>query len=358
VTLADNALDLFQSLVGDGIDTGAALAEVALLAKANGAVAAGPSDGGLGAWWVNEDGLLGGMLGYDQTTKRGGAGDAPPARGAPSPLPRVVGNPTAALPTWNEVGSRRTVVLAPYFENEEALAVGNMLGATQCPQYDVDTFFGAAANADRFKNLEEYGVILIASHGDSLFDGVGAAYRPEWAWPTPGGQPVVLTGTKLTQVGRNRFASDLRLGRMAVFQGGAAGVLPSFFTRHSFRLPGSLVYVGACRSSASAGLASPLLDLGAGAFLGQTREGFLSDVFRVGRTGPIFLTQMPVQGMDMPPVEGIEPAFGRTIAHRRGGGIKIRRRRKRLAHDQQASLWKFISRAKFICGGAKRLLRG
>src|SRR5262249_30168468 len=128
VTLANNARILFGSLRGDGVDAASALGQGVLLAKANGALASGGSTGGLGAWWVTDDGLLGGLLGYDQSTRRGG-GDGAPARPTAHALPHSIGNTTTPSPlsTWAEVGSRRSIVLAPYFSDQEASQVDGML---------------------------------------------------------------------------------------------------------------------------------------------------------------------------------------------------------------------------------------
>lgn len=280
--LADDALELFTSLTGDGMDADAALDEVVLLALGSGARAAGPSPGGLGAWWMTEDGLLGGMLAYDQSTKRGA--------GSSSATPRVTtASAPAPLPAWSEVGSRRSLVLAPYFSEREASEVDGMLRGMQCPQFEVDTFFGAEADAERFKAMEEYGLVLIASHGDTLFDTLGDAYRPEWNWKSTGAQAVVLTGTKLGTSNLRRWERDLRLGRIAIFPQGVAGVLPSYLTQYSVRLPASVVYVGTCRSSADMSLASALLERGASAYLGF--DGYVDSAF-AGAVGVDLFTKL------------------------------------------------------------------
>src|SRR5262249_17013145 len=116
-----------------------------------------------------------------------------------------------------------------------------------------------------------------ASHGDTLFDMLGDAYRPEWDWKSTGGQTVVLTGTKLSQVNIRNYQRDLRMGRMAIFEGGAAGVLPSYFTQYSVRLPASIVYVGTCRSASNGSLSSALLERGAGTYLGY--DGYVESSF-------------------------------------------------------------------------------
>jgi hypothetical protein len=74
-----------------------------------------------------------------------------------------------------------------------------MLGTRQCPEFPVDAYAGSAAGAERLKGLENYGIVVIAAHGDALFGAIGAAYRPEWRWSTTGSQATVLTGTTLSR---------------------------------------------------------------------------------------------------------------------------------------------------------------
>jgi hypothetical protein len=64
---------------------------------------------------------------------------------------------------------------------------------------------------------------------------------------------------------------------MAIFAEGVTGVLPTYFTQYSVRLPASIVYVGTCRSSSNPSLASALLERGAGAYLGY--DGYVSSAF-------------------------------------------------------------------------------
>src|SRR5262249_25581142 len=144
------------------------------LAFVRGALAAGPSEGGQGAWWVDGTGLLGGVLAYDHGTLRGGAPSAPPKSRARA------ARPLASVP--QQVDSRRTIILAPYFADQEPAAVDAALRAAQCPLYDVETYTGADAGAERFENLDRYGMVFVASHGESFFQSIGDAYRPEWGW--------------------------------------------------------------------------------------------------------------------------------------------------------------------------------
>ena len=273
IGLANDAQTLVTNLAAGGVVGRDALSEVLALAHAAGAIATGPSDGGLGAWWVTKDGLLGGVLAYDTTARRGPA----PAHGSATTPVRVQPVGTPAPGALFQVGTRRSLILAPYFADAEPAQVDAMLRASQCPQFEVTTHLGADAGADKFKNLEEYGIIVVASHGDALFNGLGAAYRPAWSWVSQGAQPVVLTGTTLDPNNRDEWERDLRLGRMAVFPGGTAAILPTFITRYSIRLPASLVYMGSCRSAASPTMATALAERGAATYLGW--DGYVSSSF-------------------------------------------------------------------------------
>lgn len=285
IHLANDARATFAGLSADGVASDEAIDAVVAMAHVYGAQVAGPSDGGLGAWWVDGHGILGGMLAYDTTARRGG-GPSPAARRRPAPAR----DPAPSTPSpLLQVGTRRSLMLAPYFSGAEPATVGALFAGSQCPQFVVESYAGSDASAERFKHLEEYGVILIASHGDALFDDVGAAYRSEWGWSTAGGQTVVLTGTTLDYLNRTDYERDLRLGRMAVFPDAVAGVLPNFITRYSVRLPQSLVYVGACRSTASETLAVALTERGAATFVGY--DGYVSSAFAES-AGTDFFTQL------------------------------------------------------------------
>jgi hypothetical protein len=274
IALADDASAMLQQLTAAGVPAPDMLAQIVALAQAYAVTAVGPSDDGRGAWWVTADGLLGGAYGHDQAAQRGGP-VGPPAPGA---VRRSRPARTAALPGDPiQVGTRRTLILAPYFDDAEPAQVEAMLEVGECPSFDVETYTGTSADAEQFKKLEEYGLIVIASHGDALFGGIGSAYRPDWGWDSTGSQVTVLTGTRLSYLTLQRWEADLRLGRLAVMPGGMAAVLPSFITHYSVRLPGTLVYVGACNSTANPTLSAAFIGLGATTFLGF--DGYVATDF-------------------------------------------------------------------------------
>jgi len=281
ITLANDARTLLASLQAQGTSTADALGQVIALAFVRGARAAGPSEGGRGVWWVDANGLLGGVLAYDQALLRGGAPASParPARRA-APIVAAAGGPP------RQVDSRRTIILSPYFSAEEPTMVGALLGASLCPLYEVESYSGADAGAERFESLDRYGMVLITSHGDTFFQDLGDAYRPEWSWSSAGAQSVVLTGTTLGAANLEDWERDLRLGRMAVLPDGVAAILPAFVSGHNVRFPSSLVYVGACRSSSNITMASAFFGRGAVTYFGY--EGYVASSFARDRGVELF----------------------------------------------------------------------
>jgi len=118
---------------------------------------------------------------------------------------------------------------------------------------------------------------VIASHADALFGGIGAAYQPTWGWSSTGSQVTVLTGTRISSLTLPRWEGDLRLGRLAIMPGGLAAVLPAFITHYSVRLPGSLVYLGACNTTRNPTLSQAFFGLGATTVLGF--DGYVQSDF-------------------------------------------------------------------------------
>jgi hypothetical protein len=76
---------------------------------------------------------------------------------------------------------------------------------------------------------------------------------------------------------------------MAVFPGGKAAILPTFIERYSIRLPGSLVYMGSCRSAANPIMATALMERGAATYLGW--DGYVSSAF-AGSVGTSLFTDL------------------------------------------------------------------
>lgn len=260
VALANDAKALLDAQRAGGASTASALDEVVALAKNRGAQLAETSESGEAVWWLDAAGLLGGVLAHDDVNTRGGAA-------APAARPVVQSMGTAAA-TPAALGSRRVAIVAPYFADAEPADVAALFAAQQCPPFPLDVWTGADAGAERFENLDRYGVVLIASHGETLFHSIAEAYREEWRWSSVGAQVVTLTGTTLSEDTRERWERDLRLGSMAVMPGGVAAILPSFITRHNVNFPESVVHVGACGSALNTTMATAFFGRGAATFYG------------------------------------------------------------------------------------------
>lgn len=262
ITLANDAQALLDAQRAGGASTADALAAIVAMAKERGAQLAEVGESGEAAWWLDASGLLGGVLAHDDATERGGA---------PRPAPgttRVAAPAIAAVDGGAPLASRRVAIVAPYFADQEPADVAALFGAQQCPPFPVDVWTGSDAGAERFENLDRYGVVLVASHGETLFHSIAEAYREEWRWGSVGAQVITLTGTTLSEDNRGRWERDLRLGSMAILPGGVAAVLPSFVTRHNVRFPESVVHVGACGSALNTTMATAFFGRGAATFYG------------------------------------------------------------------------------------------
>jgi hypothetical protein len=259
IALANDAQALLTTKRAGGASTGDALEAVVAMAKERGAQLAEVGESGEAAWWLDASGLLGGVLAHDDATERGGA---------PMPAPGTSRVAAPLVGDGAELASRRVAIVAPYFADEEPAAVADLFTTQQCPPFPLDVWTGADAGAERFENLDRYGVVLVASHGETLFHSIAEAYREEWRWGSVGAQVITLTGTTLSESNRERWERDLRLGSMAILPGGVAAILPSFITRHNVRFPQSVVHLGACGSALNTTMASAFFGRGAATFYG------------------------------------------------------------------------------------------
>lgn len=304
--LADSAQKQFDILDASGKTPSQVIAGLVAWLQSHPDVAdAGPSGSGQGVWWVTNAGLLGGLLGYDQDLLRGGQssnvartpGPAMPSIDLKDDLDGVhkfnapeaslvvssisssglqsvsasQGVVTAAASTAKDkVGSKKTLIAAPYFYNDEPDDIEAMLNAAQCPAYDVDSYANAAADISVFKTLHNYGVIVIASHGDTWYNGILSWWKDKWGWNLWGGQVVILTKTAANAGNLKTYEIDLKKGRLAITPGGALAITPAFVSYYNGGFPDSLVYVGSCRSSYNMSMAYAFLGQGAKTYFGYS----------------------------------------------------------------------------------------
>ncbi len=277
--------------------------------KANPAVDDAGSGAGGSAWVRFKSGLLGAVP-LVKAGNRGGTG-----QGGAS-------GDNLALATV-QVQSKRALLLDPFaaeFGADEITAFSSTLQKTKCPAYTPDDHKNDKADLRWLRNLYQYGIVAIASHGDALFGGLSTAAKSAYDWRHPGAQEVVWTGHKvncgyfgpstngatcsetkacgpesecfINQAGGvgvcvDHLTADVRRGRVVLGADGTYGILPSFIKRHAEETyPRSLFYVGTCRSLWNGSMAGELFAAGAAAVAGF--NGAVSNEFAT-KWGTTFL---------------------------------------------------------------------
>jgi hypothetical protein len=210
---------------------------------------AGISVDGVTVWIVFTSGLDGMINTNPQGTRGGGsaleAGEffsALRAQGAPDV--QYTGNP-------------KGIALAAFFDSfspfDETDNIANSLSMT-CGG-PVSPIKNAAADVNAFKALRQYGVISITSHG--VVD--------------QGGQVVILTREQATFFSTIFHLIDVATGRIKDVSGNWA-ITPKFIQAYAGGgFPDSLVYVGACQSTANSTMSDAFLSNGAKAYLGYSK---------------------------------------------------------------------------------------
>ncbi|MCO4763839.1 MAG: hypothetical protein KC502_20165, partial [Myxococcales bacterium] len=304
----------YLAAVASGTATSQAQSDAIAAFKANATVAdAGPASNGYGVWVAYKTGRVGAL------------DLAPPgSRGASA---GVSGASAAALPTYS-VGTRRALTLAPnkdefnkaLKDSDEADKAGTDLKTLQCPPFAVDTYANGSARLQSYRDMSQYGVVAITGHGDAYFGELDAAKKTALRWEHKGSQEVLWSGERVqcgallqgkktcnknglgcaaTQKCVKTSASsgvcvdhtqgDIMTGRVVI---GAEtyGLTPTFIKRHNTtNFPGSIVYLGACRSLWNGSLAVQLYGLGAAAVVGYS--DYVTNAF-ASKLGHIFFDRL------------------------------------------------------------------
>lgn len=216
----------------------------------------------------------------------------------------------------NAIGSRRAAVFAPFFQEfgatDDGPLVASAIAASRCPTYDLEgnaALTGAQASLERFRRLDQFGLVSLSTHGEALFETMDDVLKADrYGWEHLGAQEVVWSGepvqcAQLTSgaqtcvvkadsptggcpVGTvcvtidgsggssssglclDRTQADLRQGRLVLTNRGYA-MTPAFFDAYAGRgLPNSLINLGACRTMFNGNLAVTLLAHGAAGVTG------------------------------------------------------------------------------------------
>lgn len=188
----------------------------------------------------------------------------------------------------NIVKSNRALILDPFQNQFEPSGdtgdeANNIEDTLRAAGFIVTRKANTDVTIEDFKNLDQYGVIAIVSHGarvDLSTEEPTAIYDdPNILNPDrSNGEVVVVTRVLAPSLpdndNDNPYRDDLVAKNIAkVNLGGTIylALTPSFITKYTQSLPNSLIYVGACDSTYNDTLAQAFLSKGAGAVVGYSR---------------------------------------------------------------------------------------
>ena len=173
------------------------------------------------------------------------------AVGASQPLPlaadpqNFVGNSNVLI--WDAYNSQ----FAPFDEGPQ---LQTLFTGAQCPLYNVTYLKDAQATVASVKTFNNYGTIVLVTHG--AVDGDG--------------QVVFLTRETASLPAMISNAIDLLLGRIIVM-GNVFAIRPSFISNLPGSMANSVVYNGSCQSSANSTMGDAFVGKGAKTYYGYTR---------------------------------------------------------------------------------------
>ncbi len=315
VSLHASARDAYLATRSEGQDA-AVEAALAVVQGSKLVAESGRTTDGFGVWLRYRNGLLG-ALPLAPAGFRGGAaafGDPPLATTA------------AALGNSTFLGSRRALLLSPFAtelgDEDENTGIAKLLSEVPCPHYDlIGPRRDSDASLKAFQDMSDFGLISIASHGDTYFDTLSIAAKDAYGWFHKGAQELIWTGESINCAGFDKeigksctsdagcgsgarcvvqsitdrqvkgvcvdyVQADLRRGRI-VFGTERYGILPTFITFHAQTpYPGSVVHLGSCRSAWNGSMAAAFFAMGARAILGYS--GYVTSTFAHARALEFF----------------------------------------------------------------------
>ena len=132
---------------------------------------AGVSDNANGIWMLYSFGILG-ALNLNPDGTRGGIGSTELTTSL-SPLVLE----TTQSQNSNEIKNSKAIILAPFlnkdyaFSPDETPIINQILTKSACPAYDVTYKTLSDVTVDTIKTLNQYGLIVLATHGDTYYKG-------------------------------------------------------------------------------------------------------------------------------------------------------------------------------------------
>ena len=290
-------------------------AAVACVQGINGVAKAAASEEGEGIWYVMDSGILGGVMPTEVAAENIPAGDEMDKGGRPGKIargqpvlsvakqpirpiekfPNVMAQIQSGLAVAEDpdaIKSKAALYLGPYLASfgnwDDYNGAWDLVKKSECPKFDTKELKNAEVSPASFKNLSNFGIVIVSTHGDNWYNGMFSEWKDLFgnkAAKTPGflnpfdldlSWPILLTGVKAADTGKT-WEADFKWHRLAVTGSGTLAVTPLFILKYNGTFPESIIYLSACRSTWNNTLANAFLSKGAGAVLGYSnyvRSGF------------------------------------------------------------------------------------
>ena len=262
----------------------------------------GKSDSGLGAWMISKDGIAYVIPSYEPGTKGGVSGQKQQYSFYKSYYQNNIKKIKRNLSSENEktIQSNKALVIAAQYwdwgENDDIPKMKTVLENNSC--YDtkyINYNTSGGGTVEDFKNMGDYGIILISSHGDSFYNGLLSLWEDRFGWNGVWGQVILHSNMKVTPENRILYEDDLKKGRLVLWYGDY-GITPSFIKKYSGNFPNSFVYMSICRGAWNDTFAKAFLGKGAAVFLGY--DEYVSVSF-CESIGPQLLTNLFQKGSSL-----------------------------------------------------------
>ncbi len=299
---ADTAKSIYDGVVnGGGSPKNGQDAVQSMLASESNILQYGKASDDYGSWWITDEGIIvvhnplvdrdNYVLSGDQVSCKNGRQESVtiPVR----PIPKTIGNPLLpknkvfsgyfpyglhsiklsmkASDNSKRIGSKDALVLDMYdftgWDNS------NPHIASVLDDYGMDVTRIVEGSLNDLKNLSQYGVVSIISHGSSYFASLKSTlfglivwWGEEWGQLNEGGWPTISTPLDETDA----MKADIAAGRLAVTGSGKVAILPSFILHYNKDLPDTIVLMSICQGAYNDKLGRMFTHRGASAFFGYS----------------------------------------------------------------------------------------
>lgn len=189
------------------------------------------------------------------------------------------------------IGANSIGVWSPYYGYDSSFSYNYLERAKAMQEvagYDtVESYYGANASVESFKNFDRYGVIMIDSHGA---DYQGGGYI---CIPKPG----------------EYDKEDVKEGHI-VLSGDTVFLRGTFMEKYCDTLPNSIIYIGICYGMGADNLYAPLINHGAAFVCGYTRSvSFTFDAIQMDEFCMQLVKENPETGMQNTAGEAFDTAI-------------------------------------------------